>query len=921
MARKKKFVLISLRKKRRWRPKKRSYWKIVFALFVLLLVIPTIIGYMWFKKNILDKLPSISKIEQVIFSQTTTITDRNWVVLYKVFDENRKYVTLDKISQNMQNAIVATEDKNFWTNPGIDVKWILRAAIHDLIFWKKQGWSTLTQQLIKNLILTRERTITRKLKEIVLALQLNDYLENKIKQQYPNLSPEQVKQKVKEKILEMYLNYIFLWNNSYGVEAAANTYFHKSANELSVLESAILAAIPKSPLKYDPLTHRENNLGKLEVFSATWVKITPSKEILNKIKATYIDYLQNQALSLANSEAEVLKILSPGNLKYQIYQIKFVPWRADIVLARMYLDGYITKNQLIQAIKESFDKKIYPPKVSIKAPWFVFYVLEKLNKKYWEDVVAKAWWTIKTSLDWKTQQLAQQAVKDWAGYLKKKWANNAALLYVDSKNWDILAYVGSEDYYNKKIDGQVDMIRALRQCGSVMKPLIYANAFIKNKWFTPDTPIYDVKFDIADKGHTFNNFDGKFLGLMPIRKALPYSRNIPAAKMYFLWGGEYPVKEFLRKLWLTSISNKIYYWYPLAIGAADVTMLSMAQAYSHLSNIDWAVKIDPILEIRGPDGSLIYKKQTQKLPQIIPSGVVSMLWYILSNPSNLPPSWVRAETVPWLSLASKSWTTNIVDPKIGKKYPRDGWFISYSPSKVFVVWAWNTDWKHMWPDAYGGWTAGKIWKDFVEKLKQAGLIKNETMPLKWTTSIYVNSLNGKQASLKTPFQVSVKTLARIDGIPPKDDGKTVKMIQIDKLCNGLVSKYTPPTDKIYAYVIHPHSLKSNDPIWEQPVLEWWKTEWVKKYEKIFDAPVLLKEPTSECEDRKIIAEKGILDFSIQWPKNNSTLAYVFDLRLKILHQPFPIKTIDIYIDWKKVATYNYSSPVFSVVLPSNIWEW
>jgi hypothetical protein len=88
----------------------------------------------------------------------------------------------------------------------------------------------------------------------------------------------------------------------------------------------------------------------------------------------------------------------------------------------------------------------------------------------------------------------------------------------------------------------------------------------------------------------------------------------------------------------------------------------------------------------------------------------------------------------------------------------------------------------------------------------------------------VNSLNGKQASLKTPFQVSVKTIARIDGIPPKDDGKTVKMIQIDKLCNGLVSKYTPPTDKIYAYVIHPHSLKPNDPIWEQPVLEWWETE-------------------------------------------------------------------------------------------------
>ena len=882
-------------------------------------IIPTVIIYVWFRKNILDKLPPVSNIEKVVFSQTTTITDRNWIVLYKVFDQNRKYVSLDKISQNMQNAIIATEDKNFRTNPWIDVKWIIRAGIHDVIFWQKQGGSTLTQQLIKNLLLTREKTITRKLKEIVLALKLNNYLEEKIKKQYPNLDDKQVKQKVKEKILEMYLNYIFLWNNSYWVEAASETYFHKPASELSILESTILASIPKSPVKYDPLRNRKNNLWDFEVYNLSWDKISNEK-ITNKAEQVYIDYLKWKSFAFSNTETDLLKLLQPNNLKYNNYNVKYIPWRKDIILSRMYLDWYITKDQFIQAIKDSFNEKIYAPKIQIKAPWFVFHVLDILNKKYGEDVVSKAGWTIRTSLDWNIQKLAEQSVKDWADYLRKKWADNAALLYVDSKKWDILAYVWSEDFYNKKIDWQVDMITSLRQCWSVMKPLIYANAFTKNKWFTPDTPIYDVEFDIAENGNTFNNFDWEFQWLLPIRKALPHSRNIPAAKMYFLGWWEYPVKEFLRKLWLTTISNKIYYGYPLSIWAADVTMLSMAQAYSNLSSYD-PVKINPILDIRWPDGSLVYKKEANKLPKIIPAGVVSMLWYILSNPSNRPSTWNYTMQIPWLTLATKSWTTNIIDKKTWKKYPRDWWFMSYSPSKVFVAWAWNTKWEHMHSDAYWGWTAWKIWRDFVLKLQRAGYIKNETMPLKWTTTIYVNALNWKQSSLKTPVQVSVKTIARIDSLPWKDDGSTVKMVQLDKLCNWLVSQYTPKDQIIYWYVINPHSLKPNDPKWEQPVQDWWKNVWVKKYEKIFKAPVLLKMPVSTCKEREIIAKKWKLNFQIAWPKNNSNKTYVFDVRLNILNQPFPIKNINILIDWKKVLTYNYSSPLFTVVLPNTISAW
>jgi len=887
----------------------------------MFIVIPVVIGYMWFKKSILDGLPPISNIEKVVFSQTTTITDRNWVVLYKVFNENRQYVPFNKISKNIQNAIVAIEDKHFWENPGVDIQWIIRAWIHDIIFGRKQWWSTLTQQLIKNLLLTNEKTIKRKLKEIVLAFKLNDYLSSKVKRQYKWLSDEDIKKKIKEIILEMYLNYVFFWNNTYWIQAASKVYFHKDAINLTVLESAILSSIPKSPVKYDPITNRNNNLWQLIVYNISGDEISLTWSFWNLIKDVYIKYLQDQSFVLLKTENNIIKALSPNSLYYKNIHIVYKPWRKDFVLSRMYIDWYIDKNQFIQAIKEGFDKEIYKPKIEIKAPWFVFYVLDKLNKEYWKDVVSKAGWTIKTSLDWNIQLLAEQSVKDFSDYLEEKWANNTALLYVDTKNWDILAYIGSKDYYNKEIDWQVDMIIAKRQCWSVIKPLIYANAFIKNKYFTPDTPVYDVKFDIAEKGNTFNNFDWKFLWLLPLRKALSYSRNIPAAKMYFLWGGEHEVKKFLQSIWLETVSDKIYYGYPLAIGAVEVRMLDMAQAYSYLSNIDGARSINPILEIRGPNWNLIYKKEDKKLPQIVPPGVISILWYILSNSNNRPPTWNGVMQIPSLKLATKSWTTNIIDKKTWKKYPRDGWFVAYSPSKVFVTWAWNTKWEPMHQDAYGGWTAWKVWRDFVLKLQKAGYIKDEDMLLKWTTSIYVNTLNWKKSSQYTPVQVSHKTIARINWIPLEDDWKTVKMMQIDTLCNWVVSKYTPESDKKYAYVVYPNSLKKDDFRWEEPMLVWWSEKWIKIYEKLFNWPVLLSEPTNICEEREIVAKKWTLNFQIEYPKNNQNISYVFDLRLKILNKPFAIKTVEIYIDNKLLKKIDWKNYIISIYLPNDIPVW
>ena len=189
-----------------------------------------------FYVNVIRELPDISEIENFSFNEATVITDKHGEELYKLFEENREYIPYDDISPHFVNAIVATEDQRFRENPGVDRKGTLRAFITDVTKGKTHGGSTITQQLIKNLMLTPEKKIERKLKEIILAVKLSKYTKKNIKKQYKDLSGDEVDRKVKEKVMELYSNYIFLGNNSYGIEVASYTYFGTSASNLDVLE-------------------------------------------------------------------------------------------------------------------------------------------------------------------------------------------------------------------------------------------------------------------------------------------------------------------------------------------------------------------------------------------------------------------------------------------------------------------------------------------------------------------------------------------------------------------------------------------------------------------------------------------------------------------------------------------------------------
>lgn len=909
--------------------KKRNIFpKLLWSIWIIIIIIG-LIWIAWFYENIYKKLPPIENIDNLIFSQTTTINDRNWKLLYKLFEENRIYVGLEKTSPMMINAIIATEDKNFRTNPWIDIFGIARAAIHDITNpnTTTHWWSTLTQQLIKNILLTKDKTIERKLKEIVLAIKLNWYIKTDLQKKYNSLSSKEIDKKVKEKILEMYLNYIFMWNNSYGIESASKTYFWTSAQYLDVVQSSILAWIPQAPTKHNPFTNKESVMWELKIESMTWdiisftwdLKIALEKEISNKLdEKTLVFDKKTEAI------LDYIKWLFSFNFifNWNSYKITYMTWRKDVVLWRMFEDWYIDKTQLKEALIKGFDYKFNKPNIEIKAPHFVFYIIKELKEKYWEELIVKWWLTVTTSLDLDIQEVAESSVNSNNEYLEQKWANNVAMVYIDSKEWDVLAYVWSRDYNNDEIDWQVDMIQAERQPWSTIKPLIYSLWFMK-KTLTLDTPTFDIPFKIWKDEP--NNVDWKFLWLIPIRQALAYSRNIPAIKMYFAIWQEQKFKEFLKDLWITTLSDNINYGYPIAIWAWEVKMIELANAYTHLSAMWKPAQINPILEVRWPDWAIIYKKKTIYQNMIIPEWVAYLIRKILSDKNNFPSSWRTTYTYDWFPVATKSWTTD-VKFKDNKKYPRDWWFATYTPSKVIMFWAWNTKWEHMAPDAYWWWILSPMWKNFLKEIQNKWYIKEETVEPKWISNLTVSRITGKLISSESllPLDFYVKTIWYIESLPKEYD--TTERVAIDKLCNWKISDLTPEKDRSFAYIPEMYTfldwnrdLNEIKNRWERHINSWvTNNEWEESFYLAKNKILLTSVPEKECEDRELIKKYWKIEISLLKPTKTQDVIEKTSIWYTA-KSPFKIKTIKFYIDWKEFKVYNYNNNEISDIKTIRLW--
>ena len=568
-------------------------------------------------------LPPAQELSARAVFMSTKIYDRHGQLLYEVFDPNagrRTVVPIDEIPDHLINATVATEDKTFYSNPGFDPLAIIRAVWLNLTEGEIViGASTITQQLVKNVFLSPEQTYTRKIQEAVLAQEIT-------------------RRYAKDQILEIYLNEIYYGNMAYGIEAAAETYFGKSARELTLAEASLLAGLPQSPSIYDPYTNLE--------------------EAKNRQK---------------------------------------------VVLGLMAKEGYITQSQRAAVWAEELD--FTPLRIDMRAPHFVVYVRKLLEDKYGTEMVYRGGLQVHTTLDLQMQAVAQQVAREHIATLAERHVSNSALVAMTPQTGEILVMLGSVDFWDEEIDGQVNVALALRQPGSSIKPVNYLAAL--EKGWTPATLIMDVRTEFPNwQGPPYvpRNYDGREHGPVLVRQALACSYNIPAVKtLQFV--GVPEMMEMALRLGITTFTDPERYGLSLTLGGGEITLLEHTGAYAVLAN--GGLRVPPVAISRIVDSRGRVIEEYHAGEQVISAQHAYLITHILSDneartPAFGPNSPLRLSR----PAAAKTGTTDDW---------RDSWTVGFTPDLVAGVWVGNSDNTPM--DHVAGSTgAGHIWHNFMERV-------------------------------------------------------------------------------------------------------------------------------------------------------------------------------------------------------------
>ncbi|MEK9173478.1 MAG: PBP1A family penicillin-binding protein [Patescibacteria group bacterium] len=615
-------------------PSKKHWRRLVFILSVFaiggLFVLATTFIYLY------KTLPSIDQIINRQIPQSTKIFDRTGkVLLYEISNgQKRTSIPFEEIPQSLKDATIAIEDENFYTEPGVSIRGILRAIFVNLSEGKiLQGGSTITQQLARNAFLSTEQTFTRKIKEFFLALRLARHFS-------------------KNQVLTLYLNEIPYGATLYGIESASRAYFSKSAKDLTLPESAILAAIPKAPSYYSP-----------------W----------------------------GSHQKELLR-------------------RKDLVLEKMRELGKIDEKEFQAAEKE---KLIFTPQQTqgIKAPHFVIAVQDYLVQKYGENLVRSGGLKVITTLDWKLQEIAERVVLEGAKRNEELYGGkNAALTAQDPKTGQILALVGSRDYFDTENEGNFNVAtQGLRQPGSALKPFVYLAAF--EKGYTPSTILFDVptNFDTSEnpeKAYTPENFDGIFRGPISLRNALAQSVNIPAVKTLYLVGLKNAIAT-ANAFGLSTLTDPKRYGLSLVLGGGEVRLIDMVGAYSTLSRDGESHPQTFILEISDHKGNVLERFREEGKVVIDPlyPRMVNDVLSDVDARAGLYRNSLGLTLIPNQDIALKTGTSNDY---------RDAWVFGYTPSLVTGVWAGNNDSSPMERRGSSILASLPIWRAFMsEALKDS----------------------------------------------------------------------------------------------------------------------------------------------------------------------------------------------------------
>ena len=723
-------------------------------------------------------LPSVDNIAEKT-ALTTEIYDRNGILLTTIHgEENRESISYDKISPYIINATIAIEDNQFWQHKGFDMTGIAAAGLHEVFgIGQQRGGSTITQQYVKNAFLTSEHSITRKIRELILSVRLE--------QKYD-----------KKKILELYLNQIPYGNNAYGVQKASQMYFGKNASDLNLGESAILASIPQLPTYYNPYgSHRSSTVTK-----------NFTTEELQKRNIT-------KASDIKDSEY-TYGLLGKMNVLDNDHKV-YLAGRADLVLKRMAELGFITTEEKNEAWKQTQVAQFLPYKSLKKAPHFMEYVQRQLESKYGKEIIQQGGLKVYTTLDWKLQEVAENAIAKRAETNQKNYkASNAAALFADPKTGQILTMVGSRDYGNPDIDGYVNMTDRARQPGSSFKPFVYAEAFLKR--YTPATVLYDTPMQLGENKP--QNYDGTFRGPMAIRAALGQSRNIPAIKAYYLAGEKGPIIELAQKMGITTLKPDFDYGYPLAIGAAEVKMVDMVTAYSVFANMGKKPELTSILKIQDATGKIIEEWNPDSVKdwqEALDPEVSYLIDSILSDNSvKVSQNLIIAGH----TVGTKTGTSTNKTKSKGTAYPMDLWTMGFTPSVVGSVWVGNNRGDPLGVNADGSNVAAPIWKEIMtEFLKDK---PDEAFPRpEGIKEVTISTLTGLLPSENTPPDKLRTEIFASFAVPTEVEGSYVKA-NIDMRNNLLANEFCP-AEFVEARVYQIHSDPLANDIWKNGVNQWY----------------------------------------------------------------------------------------------------
>ncbi len=611
--------------------------KALAMLFLWLFVIGTI-ALLSFFLYLQRTLPDPESIATRKVGESTKIYDRTGqVLLYDIHgEEKRTVIPWEQIPDTIKKATLASEDSDFYNHKGLDLKGISRAFLKDIVhLGVSQGGSTITQQLVKKALLGDERTISRKIKEAVLAIEI----ERKF---------------TKDQIFWMYLNQIPYGSNAYGIESAAKEFFGKKASQLTVAEAATIASVTKAPSYYSPFG---NHVNELMV-------------------------------------------------------------RKNSVLARMKTLGFISDTEYQAALIQKLEFK--SSNESIQAPHFVIMVKEYLSAKYGENAVENSGFKITTTLDSNLQAIAEEVVAKYAKINKEKYkASNAALTAIDPKNGDILALVGSKDYFNIEDEGNFNVAIANRQPGSAFKPFAYATAL--EKGYPDDTVIFDLKTEFnpncnPDSSETKDkygldcyhpqNYDGRYRGPVTFRQGLAQSLNVPSVKVLYLAGVSDTI-DLAEKMGITTLGDKSRFGLSLVLGGAEVKLVDLVSAYGVFANEGIRNPWSFIQKVESSDGSVLEEKENKPERAVDPQ-IAHLITNLLSDNSARAPIFGYSSPlyIPGRDVAAKTGTT---------QENRDAWVVGYTPSLVAGVWTGNNKNESMTKEGAGISASGPMWHEFMTR--------------------------------------------------------------------------------------------------------------------------------------------------------------------------------------------------------------